>query len=290
MSLTACSFNNTFLQPTKVTLFQPEKEHVILTVKTETDTTFVSFETNTYQPVFLNTKKDTISKNFTIKSHVFKNDKGNLLNGWLIKPENTVPDITLLHLHGNSGFVLTQYEALTPLLEYNFQIFIFDYSGFGFSEGEASRENVLNDSDAALHYVRNLDELKNTKLVVYGQSLGGHVAATVAEKREALIDGLVIEGAFSSHKDIAEKHAGFFGRLLVNEKYSAYKSVRTYHKPLLVIHSTEDEIVPFKMGKKIFENANEPKKFYSIDKCHLCGPHYYAKEIAQKIKDMMESL
>ena len=281
---TACSFNKMYLQPTKVPL-----NAKTLTTSTATDTTFVHFSADTYQPTFLKNGKDTIDFDFTIESVVFKSDNGNKLNGWMLKQKNMKPVITLLHFHGNAGFILSQYQAISPLLKYGFQIFIFDYSGFGFSQGEATRQNVLIDANAALSYLRGRPDIKDTKLIIYGQSLGGHLSAVVAEQRQEEIDGLVIEGAFSSHKDVAAETAGFIGRMLVSEKYSASKSIRGYIKPVLIIHSTEDEVIPFKMGQKIFDNANAPKEFYEIKKCHICGPDFYADSISQKIVKMLSA-
>jgi fermentation-respiration switch protein FrsA (DUF1100 family) len=288
--LTACSFNKLYLYPTKFSPIPTDKEKVTLTVRNKEDTTLVVCQSKTFQPTFLNTKNDTLKYDFTIESVVFKSENGNHLNGWFIKPENLTPTITLLHFHGNAGCLislLTLHKAITPLLKYGFQIFLFDYSGFGFSEGKATRQNVWIDGNSALTYLKNRDDVKNTKLVIYGQSLGGHLSAVVAEQREADIDGLVVEGAFSSHKDIAAKFAGFLGRMLVSEKYSAYKSIQTYKKPLLVIHSTEDKMIPFKMGQKIYNHANEPKEFYEIKECHICGPEFYADSISAKIKNML---
>lgn len=173
------------------------------------------------------------------------------------------------------------------MIKYGFQIFAFDYSGFGFSEGKATRQNVLVDANAALSYVKSRPDIKNTKLVIYGQSLGGHLSVVVASQRQTEIDGLIIEGAFSSHKDIAAKTAGILGRILVSQQYSAYKAIRSYKKPVLVIHSSEDEVIPFSMGQKIFNHANTPKEFYEIKKCHICGPEFYADSISQKIMDML---
>ncbi len=280
--LTSCSFNKMYLQPTKVPANVKK-----LTMKSATDSTLVIFSADTYQPTFLKNGKDTIDFNFTIESVVFERSNGNKLNGWVLKPKNKIPTITLLHFHGNAGFLISQYQAITPLIKYGFQVFVFDYSGFGFSEGQATRENVLIDANSALSYVKSRPDIKDTKLVIYGQSLGGHLAAVVAEKRQADIDGLVIGGAFSSHKDIAAKTAGIFGRILVSEKYSAFKSIRSFKKPVLVIHSTEDEVIPFKMGQKIFDNANAPKEFYKIKKCHICGPEFYADSISNKIINML---
>ncbi len=280
--LTSCSFNKMYLQPTKV------PAHVRkLTMNSATDTTWVTFSADTYQPTFLKNGKDTIEFDFTIESVVFESSNGNKLNGWVLKPKNKIPTITLLNFHGNAGFLMSEYHAMTPLLKYGFQVFVFDYSGFGFSEGKATRENVLIDAYSALSFVKSRPDIKDTKLVIYGQSLGGHLSAVVAEKRQADIDGLVMEGAFSSHKDIAAKTAGIFGRILVSEKYSAFKSIRTFEKPVLVIHSTEDKVIPFKMGQKIFDNANAPKEFYEIKKCHICGPDFYADSISEKIIDMV---
>lgn len=281
--LTSCSFNTMFLEPTKI---PPSTKR--LTLSSEVDTTIVEFEKGTYQPTFLKNKKDTLDLGFNIESVVFESSNGNLLNGWMLKPKNNSPSMTLLHFHGNAGFLLSQYQAMTPLLQYGFQIFIFDYSGFGFSEGKATRNNVLVDGNSALDYLKNRADVKNTKLIIYGQSLGGHLSAVIAQQRQSEIDGLVIEGAFSSHKDIAAERAGIFGRLFVSEKYSARKSIQDFNKPLLVIHSNEDKTVPFGLGKKLFANANEPKEFYEIDKCHICGPRYYGESISRKIKTMLE--
>jgi dipeptidyl aminopeptidase/acylaminoacyl peptidase len=255
-------------------------------IKTETDTVIVSFSGNNYQPTFLKNGNDTIDLGFTIESVVFKSANGNKINGWFLKSKNITSTITLLHFHGNAGCLFSQYQTMTPLIKNGFQIFMFDYSGFGFSEGKAKKEDILIDAFSALDYLKSRQDVKNTKLIIYGQSLGGHLSAVVASQRQNDIDGLVIEGAFSSHKDIAANTLGIFGRIIVNEKYSAVKSIKQYKKPLLVIHSTEDKIIPFRMGRKIFENANLPKEFFEIKGKHILGPKYYADEISVKIKSM----
>jgi len=281
--LTACSFDETFLYPTKI----PDNSKRV-TLTTHNDTILVLFNDETHQPTFLKNGHDTINYNFTVKSVIFESLNGNKLNGWLLEPKNETPKITLLHFHGNAGSLVSQYQRISPLIEYGFQVFMFDYSGFGFSEGEATRDNVLIDANSALTYLQNLPEIKNTKIIIYGQSLGGHLSAVVASQREADIDGLVIEGAFSSHKDIAAEHSGFWGRIFVSEKYSASKSIKSFHKPVLVIHSNVDHVIPFEMGQKIYDNANEPKEFYEIQECHICGAIFYPTEISDKIKKMIE--
>ena len=252
------------------------------------DTAHYYFEPDAHRPTFLINDQDTVETDYTIESVMFESANGNKLNGCLLKPKNGNPTATILHFHGNGGLLVNYFNKITPLIKYGFQVFIFDYSGFGFSEGEATRENVLIDGNSALTYLKSRDDVKNTKLVIYGQSLGGHLSAVVAEQRQDEIDGLVVEGAFSSHKDVAAEKASIFGRLLVSEKYSAKESIKNYKKPVLIIHSSEDDVIPFKMGKTIFNNANAPKEFYEIKNCHICGPKFYADSIANKIKAMIK--
>jgi dipeptidyl aminopeptidase/acylaminoacyl peptidase len=284
--LTGCSFNKAVLHPTK---FHKTTANVVW-VDTNSNTFCLYFSGNNHQPTtFLKNWKDTIITCYTIESVLFKSSNGDTLNGWFLKPKNQTPTITLLQLHGNAG-TLANYLQMSSFLEYGFQIFMFDYSGFGFSTGKATRNNVLTDALSALNYLKSRKEVTGTKLVIYGQSLGGNLAPVVASKRQNDIDGLVIEGGFSSYKDMAAKKYGFVGRLLIAEKYSAMKSIKTYKKPLLSMHSAEDQTVPFDLGKKLFDNANEPKTFFEMaKKCHLCGSVYYSDEISKKIKSMLNT-
>lgn len=276
-----------FLQPDKI---PPMAKKGTLIDYATGDTIILNLSGNNFQPIFADNKGNPMKLEYTIESVIFQNALKNNLNGWLLKPtDSIVPKITILFFHGNGGNITTEYFVATPFVKKGFQVFIFDYSGYGFSQGEATRDNVLIDAVAALDYIRIRSEIKNTKIIIYGQSLGGHLAAVVAQKNESLIDGLVIEAAFSSHRDIAahESKLGFIARVLVKEGYCAVKSIKCFHKPLLVIHSTEDMTIPFSMGEKLFLNANQPKSFYEIKKCHACGPLFYSDSICEKIKLML---
>ena len=281
--VSACNFNKVFLKPNK---FQEGFKE--FSIKTPTDTLHVYFSGPAHQPTFMDKDgRDTSKLDFTIESVVFKSSNGDTLNGWFLKPLKQEATITLFHLHGNSGSVLGNYKAVSPLIKNGFQIFIFDYSGFGFSQGKATRKNALTDALSAFDYIKTRQDVKNTKLVIYGQSFGGHLSAVVAAKRQKEIDALVMEGAFSSAQDIGAYHAPIIARILLKQGYRATKSIKKYTKPVLIIHSTEDKTVPFYMGQKIYKKANSPKEFYEIKKCHICGPRYYTDEISEKIKFML---
>ena len=279
---TSCSFNSLFLHPTKL---QTQSSSIVIAA----DTFWVSFNSETYQPIFAKNGKDSSDLGYSIESVIFESSNGNKLNGWVLKPKNISPVATLLHFHGNAGNVLRQHRAISPLINYGFQIFTFDYSGFGFSQGKATIENVLLDAHSALTYVKNRPDLQNTKLVIYGQSLGGNLAAVVASQRQNEIDGLVVEAAFSSHKDIAASRAGIFGRIMVKESYSSSDSIVNFFKPTLFIHSKSDKVVPYELGKKIYASANEPKQFLTIDREHIRGPKLYSDSISQKILFMLKN-
>lgn len=281
--VSSCGFNKTFLYPRKL-----NAQDSTFTIHAYHYDVAVKVDPKTYQPLSLKSGKQEIKYDYSIESVIFPSKNGNKLNGWFLKPKNAEPTITVLHLHGSSKNIFFHHEAIAPLLDEGFQIFTFDYSGFGLSEGEATRKNVLTDGLSALDYLKTRSEIKGTKLVIYGQSLGGHLAAAVGARRQNEIDAMVIEGAFSSHTDIASESVPILGKLLVRERYPAKKEIRKYHKPLLVIHSTEDRRIPYYMGERIYENANQPKEIYTVDKYHIGALQYYSREIGDKIKKMVQ--
>lgn len=280
--ISSCAFNKMFLKPGKI---PNEAKNATLIDHLGKDTLIIQFGKN-YEPAFKDKNGAPAKLGYTVENALFKNSIGNQLNGWLISPKEDYNATTVLFLHGNAGNVVTHFTGVLPLVKQGFAVFIFDYSGFGFSEGKATRDNVLLDATAALDYLMKQENINYDHLIIYGQSLGGHLATKIAAQNEDKIDGLVVEGAFSSHKDIAAETAGIFGRILVNEKYSGLKSIQEFQKPVLIIHSTEDKTIPFEQGKKLFEYANEPKTFYEIDKCHICGLLFYSDNIALKINEM----
>lgn len=244
-----------------------------------------------FQPTFEDANGKEPDFPFTIESILVENKTGNKLNCWIVKPESRTTDACVLFLHGNGGNILSHYPAATQLAEQGFDVCIMDYSGYGFSTGKATRAGVLDDATTVLHALLQRDDMKGKKVIVYGQSLGGHLSATVARDNERIIDGLVIEGAFSSHKDVAAHMVPYISpiaRLIVREQYSAKRSIKDFHKPVLVIHSTEDKMIPYRMGQKIYRAANSPKEFYEIRHGHIEGLAYYSDSIATRIRTIVQ--
>lgn len=281
--LSSCAFNKGYLNPEPL-----KKGTEKTTMYLNNDTVNIYYVGDNYQPLIIRNTNDTVSFDYTRESVVFQSESGNQLNGWWIRPKNQEPKITLLNFHGNSSNITKTHWSMTRLVKYGIQVFTIDYSGYGFSTGKATRENVLKDGLSALEYVLNSGEIGTTKFLLYGQSLGGHLAGVVGPMEEEKIDGVIIEGGFSSHRDIGRKFAGRLADGLVKELYSAKDSLKNYQKPLLIIHSTEDNVVPFEEGLINYESATSPsKQFYEIDGCHICGPFLYEEEIARRIYEMV---
>ena len=289
---TSCSFNKLFLHPVTI---EQSTEKTLASARKNGDSIWIYFNGINKQPTLVSGKlKDTLKLDFTIESIFLKSKNGNRLNGWWLRPKNNSNGITLLHCHGNAGNLITQLNAIAPLTRSGFQIFMFDYSGFGFSGGRACKKNILSDGISALEYVTSHNYTHEHQLAIYGQSLGGNLAGVLAGRNEKSVDGLIMEGAFSSHKGIAYDFirnifpAGFLGWIFTKKDYNSKKEIRKFHKPVLVIHSKEDKVVPFRHGKILFENAHTPKELFEIENCHICGPYYYEKEISEKIKRMLK--
>ena len=252
----------------------------------ENDTCYVDYTQEDNQIKFTTSTGELINKSYTIRDTFFESSSGNQLNGWLLTPKDREPLATILHFHGSASNLIVHYSSIGPLVQHGFQVFTFDYSGYGFSEGKASRENALADAYSALDFVRKNYVVKED-LILYGHSYGGYLASIVGSNKQKEIDGIVIEGAFSAHKAEANYSVPILGLIVKNEQLAS-REISKNKKPLLIIHSLEDKKVPLKFGREIFQCANQPKEFYEIDRPHILGLQYYSKEIAEKIKGMLE--
>ena len=274
---TSCGFNNVFLVPDKLDI----SKHEFKTLYNKKSDTLVIEDKEKYQPYFKDSANNILDYPYTIESKIFDSKSGNKLNTWIISNDSVYNGRNIIFFHGNAGNLVSQHKMMLPFVKAGYKVFMADYSGFGFSTGKATRKNVLLDGNSAIEYFTKLDT--TARWIIYGQSLGGHLTPVVALANELLIDGIVVEGAFTSHQDIGANTAGFIARILIAEKYSAKKALKEFKKPVLIIHSTEDNIIPYGMGEKLFEVANEPKQFYQVDKCHICGPIYFSENILQKM-------
>ncbi len=207
---------------------------------------------------------------------------GYQLTGWWIPHPH--PIATMQFFHGNAGNIGDRIQFLTYLYEAGFSVFVFDYRGYGESEGKPSEEGILMDGDAAYEELTTRIGVDPGEIVFFGRSLGGVIAAHTARGRP--IRGLILEGTFSSAREMAEILFApiRIPLLFLHVKLDTVSYLARRRCPLLAIHGTQDEVIPYRMGQDLFEKASEPKTFFSVEggghnDCHMVGTATYLERI-----------
>lgn len=195
-------------------------------------------------------------------------DDGIAVHAWYI-PRDSARG-TLLFCHGNGGNISHRLTSIRQFHDLGLSVLIFDYRGYGQSDGSPSEEGTYRDAGAVLNYLLEVKQVDPNKLIYFGRSLGGAVAAWLATRHPP--KALILESCFSSIVDVGAQAYWFLPvRLISRYRYPAAEYVRQIHVPLMVIHSPDDEIVPYKFGKRLFDSANEPKEFLKISGSHNDG-------------------
>lgn len=209
---------------------------------------------------------------------VFKSADGVVLRGWYVPANDT--KLTLLFCHGNAGNIAHRLDSINIFHNLGLNCFIFDYRGYGNSQGKPDEEGTYADVLAAYMWLIEEKVIPTENIIIFGRSLGGSIAAYLATKVKA--GGLVIESAFSSFVDIAKEYYSYMPvRWCAKFGYNTIDYVRDVRCPVMFIYSGNDEIVPFKFGLKLYEAANEPKEFIEIfgshNDCFLTSGEIYTE-------------
>lgn len=193
------------------------------------------------------------------------------LHGWYCTPlvgraggtlEALETRATLLYLHGNGGNISHRYDFLNELVRLPVNVLIIDYRGYGKSEGRPSEEGLYRDARAAWDYLTKARGIPAAQIVIFGKSLGGAVAIDLATKVEAC--GLIVQSSFTSVADMAGEVLPFVPRFLIRTKLDSLSKIASVSSPKLFIHSQADEIVPYRLGRRLFDAARAPKQFYEV--------------------------
>ena len=191
----------------------------------------------------------------------FSNQDGRQLHGWYIEGKGP---ITLLWFHGNGGNISHRVDEMALLHRWlGVNVFIFDYQGYGRSEGQPSEQATYRDARAALEYLRSRPDINRNGIVYFGRSLGAAVAVELAVAHPPL--GLVLVGSFTSLADMARVHYPLLpARLLVRGRYDSLARIARVDRPVIIFHGDHDTTVPLSQGQKLFDLAGDPKELHIL--------------------------
>ena len=201
----------------------------------------------------------------------FESADGNRLHGWWMHHEGNHLG-TVVFCHGNNKNVTHHAKYGTWMAKRGFDVLIFDYRGYGQSQGDAERAGCIADTCAAIDYALERDP---ERTVLFGHSLGGAFAVCAAAERPA-VRALIAESTFDSYQEIASYHAGwmsFLVPLLLGDTHSPRDVIADLAPmPVFVIHGARDNIVPAERGRALFDHAREPKRIYISERGHHRTP------------------
>jgi len=216
----------------------------------------------------------------------------------LFKPDSINPIGTIFHHLGNGMTLINSQKIYKPLIEKGFQIFAYERRGFAKSNGKDDNSVILKD-DALKIFDKflELENVKNTEVIIWGQSLGGAFATMNGAERQIEIKGIILEGTFNSFPDMGKVYARLLKLenfkwlipLLMNNDFPAENKIKEINKPIVIIHSTSDDQVPFELGEKLFNSSNKSNtEFWKIDGKHIDGMNKYEDEYVGKFTRLIE--
>lgn len=204
-------------------------------------------------------------------------EDGIRVHGWFVPKSDAL--YTLLIFHGNAGNISHRLSWIQMLHELRAHVMIIDYRGYGRSEGKPSEQGLYRDALAAFAWLKNNRPSDRGKLILIGESLGGAVAVDLAAR--VPVDGIVLQSTFTTAWDMA-KTLFPIGLLqpLTGVRFDTAAKIEKVRCPKLIIHGNRDEIVPLRLGRKLFDLAPPPKQFYEVpgaghnDLLWIAGPEY----------------
>lgn len=196
------------------------------------------------------------------------------LDGWFVSPNYLPPQGTIIHFHGNAANITNHWSFVDWIPHEGFNLFTFDYRGFGKSTGTPGFDGVYHDCIKAINYVQKNDKTDN--IILLGQSIGGAFCLNAASDsiennllKSNKLKGLIIDSSFDSFIEIAKSKIPFlpprlFSKLITDRFNPGLAASKLIGIPKLFIHGRKDNVVPFNRGKKLYEKSSEPKNLLEI--------------------------
>ncbi len=209
------------------------------------------------------------------------------LHGWFLPARGARK--VLLFCHGNAGNISHRLDSLKLFHDLGLNVLIFDYRGYGRSQGKPSEQGTYDDAEAVWNHLTQERDFAAQDIIVFGRSLGAAIAAELAARHPP--GALILESGFISVPDLAsDLYPWLPVRWLARFSYNTRAYLGAVSSPVLVAHSRDDEIIPFKHGEKLFTIANELKRFLELRGGHNDGFYVsqtiYVKGLSDFLKEI----
>jgi fermentation-respiration switch protein FrsA (DUF1100 family) len=219
----------------------------------------------TFRPERL-TAKEMKSVPHGAETVCFNSADGTHLNGYFFKSQSKPEVATIIYFHGNSGNITNVAWLGQRFAKHGFNVLLFDYRGYGASDGVAGDEaGLYADGDAAVAFLMNEKKVRPEQIVLYGYSLGTTVAADVASRGH--FGAVVLESGFSSASSVATTALPWLPRalhFLGKNRFESARKLRTVKSPILIAHGDPDQTIPTSEARILFASANEPRKLLIV--------------------------
>jgi fermentation-respiration switch protein FrsA (DUF1100 family) len=210
-----------------------------------------------YHPSENNYQNDKIQFKY---DEIFINvDEEIQLKSWIIKKDFKKLK-TLVIFHGNAGHLSNRIYKLNELYKLDINILLISWRGFSGNKGSPTENNLYSDAKASINWL-NEQGVNNGQIILYGESLGSGVAVELGKENN--FNSIILESPFTSIENSAKIYYPYLPvRLLLKDRYDSISKIKMIKTPILIMHGKKDDVVPFSMGKELFEKANNPKQSY----------------------------
>lgn len=212
---------------------------------------------------------------------------GTALHGWFV-PADGAARGAVLFCHGNAGNIAGRLDTLGLLHGLGFHVLLFDYRGYGRSEGQPSERGTYRDAEAAWKHLVEARGVAPECVVVHGRSLGGGVAAWLAARRNP--GALILESTFTSMREMGKRAYPFLPGFLARIRYDTLDALDEVACPLLVAHGAGDELVPVEFGRRLYEAYDGPKRFLPLRGGHNDGYLVTGGAYVQAVDDFLREV
>jgi len=218
------------------------------------------------------------------KVKILTEDKIDLI-GWFYN-KDVKKFKTIVFFHGNAGSLKNRTYKLNHFKDLDVNFLIIAWRGFSGNKGKPNEKGLYEDARSAIRWL-NMKGIQDKNIILYGESLGTAIAAEIAQNKKYA--GVILESPFTSMVNMGKKYYPFFPvSFLLKDKFESYKKIDKISVPILIMHGKVDNIVPFYMGKKMYELANQPKySYFSEYDDHMME---YNENLLNHLKEFINSL